>query len=371
MTLEKSFPERKSKMRAVFDLDDTICISRNRDYENAIPVSHVIQKMKAMKDDGWEIVIYSSRGQVSCKGDIALIEQKNRKTAENWLKRNNVPYDQLIFGKPIADVYVDDKGMSVNDFGKAEIGLLYGGGSRSKIYRIGNVVKKYFGSDEDVRRFKEWIDDNLGSCRFPHVISYLYDSVYMDYIEGVRLVDDCKWEDIEEILSVIRRFERMPTSEFTIGPQLQILEKNKSGSKEWDETIDRVKDFLVSNEQNFAQHASYCHGDLILSNVLKSKEGLYFIDSRYFRESSSYLFDLAKLRMSLMDYERLFGLSIGSNHKHLRKFDEQLAPEIKPLVIGLMLMYLCRLYRYKDENGKEIVKRLVDGVIKENEWIFE
>ena len=358
-------------MRAVFDLDDTICIHRNRDYENAVPVLPVIQKMKMMHDDGWEIVIYSSRGQVSCKGDINLIEQKNRKITEKWLKDNNVPYDKLIFGKPIGDLYVDDKAMPVNEFENAKIGLLYGGGSRNKIYRIGNVVKKYFSSTDDVQRFKDWIDDNHGSCRYPHVISYLYDGVYMDYIDGTRLVDDCKWKDIEEILSVVQRFKSMKADEFSISAQLQILEKNKSGDQEWDSTIDKIKDFLVRNEKNVAKHASYCHGDLILSNVLKNKEGLYFIDSRYFRESSSYLFDLAKLRMSLIDYERMFGLSIMSNREYLHRFDGCIDEDIKPLVIGIMLMYLCRLYRYKDDEQKGIVKTMVDREMKENEWIFK
>jgi len=35
---------------------------------------------------------------------------------EKWLKDNRVCYDELIFGKPAADVYVDDKAVLPEDF---------------------------------------------------------------------------------------------------------------------------------------------------------------------------------------------------------------------------------------------------------------
>ena len=320
-------------MRAVFDLDDTICIHENRDYVNAKPVLPVIEKLREMKQAGWEIVIYSARGQISCNGDLNLIEERNRKTAEDWLERNNVPYDELIFGKPIADLYVDDRAITAKDFKSAKIGLLYGGGSGCEIYRVGDVVKKYYGEKDDVMRFRQWIKDNEGSCLFPEVISFLHNSVFMEYIDGERLVDDCKWEDIENLLLTIERFKDKRLNGFEMKLHIDNLEKNKSADEEWNDIVETAKRFMLANEREIVKRASYCHGDMILSNVLKNKNGLYLIDPRYFRESSTYLFDLAKLRMSLMDYERLFGLSVKSNKEYLCRFDVRRNTFIKPAQI--------------------------------------
>ena len=38
--------------------------------------------------------------------------------AVELLKNYNVPYDELIFGKPYADIYIDDKGMSLEELEK-------------------------------------------------------------------------------------------------------------------------------------------------------------------------------------------------------------------------------------------------------------
>jgi hypothetical protein len=302
---------------------------------------------------------------------MELIEQKYREVTENWLRQNGVPFDELVFGKPIADLYVDDKAMSVKDFRSAEFGLLHGGGSRRAVYRIGSIVKKDLGSADEVMRFKQWIEDNHASCKFPAVTSYLYSSVYMDYIDGARLVDDCTSGDLHSLLQVITRFSEMPVERFTIEPQIEILRKNKSDDPAWNELIDKVEHFLRDHEAEIAARASYSHGDMILSNVLKGKDGLYLIDPRYFRESSTYLYDLAKLRMSLMDYERRFGLSEKTNVRHLALLDSYTSEiGVRELVIGLMLMYICRLYRYKDGEQKAAVRDFALEVMEENADIF-
>lgn len=357
-------------MRAVFDLDDTICIHENRDYPNAKPVLPVIRKIRDMKKAGWEIVIYTARGQVSCKGDLKLIEQRNRSVVETWLKENDVPCDELLFGKPLGDLYVDDRAMTAEEFKGAKIELLHGGGSGSDIYRVGNVVKKYFNGADDVKLFKDWITDNNGVCKYPEVISYLYSSVFMQFIEGERLVDCCKWDDIKELLATIDRFKGKRKGEFSIMTHVANLLRNKSRDAEWNDIVDRTAGYLICNQDEIAKYASYCHGDLILSNVMKGKDGLYLIDPRYFRESSTYLFDLAKLRMSLMDYELRFGLATKSNREYLQRFDESVDPDVLPLVTGLMLMHICRLYRYKNDEQKQVVKDFAKEVISENEFLF-
>lgn len=333
-------------MRAVFDLDDTICVHRNRDYVNAIPIECTIDKIRKMKQDGWEIVIYSARGQVSCKGDIREIERKNRQVVEDWLQKNQVPCDELLFGKPIGDVYVDDKGMSLNDFLSQPFCYLNGGSGKS-VYRIGSMVKKDLG--DDAENFKNWIEDSRSLCNHPKIISYLYNQVTMEYIPGVNLCDDFSFKDLYEVINVIEGFSKEKKNGFDISEQLAILYKNKSGT-EFDDVIEFCAERMKGIEKSLIANASFCHGDMTLCNIIKAKNGLYFIDPRYCRKASSYLLDFGKLRMSLMNYEKKFGISGADNSVYLATFDEIMREKgVYEAVATLNLMYICRLYRYKQD----------------------
>lgn len=363
------------KTKIVFDVDDTICSNvRRLGYENCVPDFEVIKKINHLHDDlGFSIVLHTARGMVSCNGDIDKIIAKNKKVLEDWLERYDVHYDELIFCKPIADLYVDDKALNVAEFKTEDFGVLHGGGSNKPIYRLGKMVKKFLGSESDTSNFKDWVEDNKGSCKFPRVISYLYDAVYMDYIEGRNLVNCFTFMDMMKLIGTILSFSKMKKPNFDIKPQLEILEKNFSDDEEMNSMIALCKEFLIRNEHILIENASYSHGDMILSNVIKtSDDELFFIDSRYFRESSSYLLDFAKLRNSLSGYEYEFGISDVDNSCYLDDLDVILkAKGIYNIVVGLHLMYVLRLYRYKDDAGKRKVKNIAKGIIESNEELFE
>jgi capsule biosynthesis phosphatase len=100
----------------VFDLDGTICSQeRFESYHLALPIEKVIEKMHVFHVMGDRIIIHTARG-MNTFGGLDKIPQSFKDMTEKWLKDNDVPYDQLVFGKPAGDVYVDDKGMNVNDF---------------------------------------------------------------------------------------------------------------------------------------------------------------------------------------------------------------------------------------------------------------
>ena len=99
----------------VMDLDDTICYTENRDFANSKPNVNVINKINELYDKGWKIIIFTARGGKSCN-TLEEKEKKYRNITEKWLQKNNVQYDELIFGKMNADYYVDDKNMSIEEF---------------------------------------------------------------------------------------------------------------------------------------------------------------------------------------------------------------------------------------------------------------
>lgn len=353
-------------MRAVFDLDDTICIHKNRDYQNAEPIKPVIDKIRQMKKDGWEIVIYSARGQVSCNKDLALIESRNKAVVEEWLKKHDVPCDELIFGKPLGDLYVDDKGMSLEDFLKQPFGVLQGGSGKT-VYRQGNIVRKEFGSDKETAEFKEWIRTNKGEFTFPKVYSYVYNTVYMEYIEGKRGCDvDAVFVPV--LIDKIFRCKQTSPQEFDISVHIERLTENITGHDEADRLLYDIVDYLSFSAKRLSKEGSYCHGDLTLSNmIIAYNRGLYFVDARNTTGANSYLLDLAKLRMSLNGYERIFGISNIDNSKWVECLDRnaERAGIIKD-VIALEIMFIFRCFRYKNKADQE---KLIQFALREGqEW---
>lgn len=363
-----------NQVKIVFDVDDTICSNiRRLSYDKCEPKPDVIAKINHLHDDlGFYIVLHTARGMVSCEGDIDRILKKNKRVLEEWLEKYDVHYDELIFGKPIADLYVDDRCMDVRDFCNTEFGVLKGGGSGKSVIRLGKMVKKMFGSEDETSNFKDWVEDNRNICRYPEVISYLYDAVYMEYIKGEDLSKDLDKSDLVNLVWTILKFKNIKYENFDLEVQLNILRKNKGYDEEIDALIEMCERFLKSKKRKLKANASFSHGDMILSNVLKDERGLCYIDPRYFRESSSYLLDFGKLRMSLSGYEMAFGMS-DKNYSHLiPMLDSSLEVlGVHDVVIGIQLMYVLRLYRYKDEAGRKIVKKMAKEVIEENEELFE
>lgn len=84
-----------------FDLDGTLCTNTFGEYESAEPFPWAIARVKALARAGHRVVISTARG--SATG----IDWSDRTRAQ--LERWGVEYDALVFGKPSADVYVDDR----------------------------------------------------------------------------------------------------------------------------------------------------------------------------------------------------------------------------------------------------------------------
>ena len=112
----------------VFDLDGTICepnlsMKNTEDrYGKAKPIKKVIDKMNDLRYNGFYIVIHTARRMLTHNGDVEKIIEDVGAVTEKWLADHQVPYDELIFGKPYADThYVDDKAMNIEQFNEWEI----------------------------------------------------------------------------------------------------------------------------------------------------------------------------------------------------------------------------------------------------------
>jgi uncharacterized HAD superfamily protein len=97
-----------------FDIDGTICTNTDGAYDTAEPFYDRITQLNALYDDGHEIVLFTARGSQTGI-DWSEVTQKQ---LAGW----GVKHHKLLFGKPHADVFIDDK--AINDkewFKNAEI----------------------------------------------------------------------------------------------------------------------------------------------------------------------------------------------------------------------------------------------------------
>jgi hypothetical protein len=100
-------------MKIYVDIDETICQSPgSRDYNEAVPIINNIAKINELFDSGHEIVYWTARGTGSGI-DWRLVTEKQ---FEDW----GVKYHDLKFGKPIYDLFIDDKNVSARMFFKHE-----------------------------------------------------------------------------------------------------------------------------------------------------------------------------------------------------------------------------------------------------------
>lgn len=97
-------------MRICFDIDGTICELKSYigSYDKVQPLPGIVELMHKLKDDGHTIILNTARHMKTCKGNVGLVVAKQGKALLDWLDKHDIPYDELYFGKPYADIYIDD-----------------------------------------------------------------------------------------------------------------------------------------------------------------------------------------------------------------------------------------------------------------------
>ena len=104
----------------VFDIDGTICpIKRKEDYADIIPDNEILDKIKYYKNEGAKIVLYTSRNMNSYKGNVGLINANTAPVLLKWLKKWDIPYDEIVFGKiwpGHKGFYIDDRSIRPDEF---------------------------------------------------------------------------------------------------------------------------------------------------------------------------------------------------------------------------------------------------------------
>ena len=100
-------------MKICIDVDGTVCALRRagETYADVQPLPGAVEKITALKSAGHHIILLTARHMATCGSNIGLVIARQGKTLLDWLARWQIPYDELWFGKPHADVYIDDNAL--------------------------------------------------------------------------------------------------------------------------------------------------------------------------------------------------------------------------------------------------------------------
>lgn len=95
-------------MKYIVDIDGTICSHTDGDYATAEPLLDRIAYFNNLFDQGHEIHYWTARGGNSGIDWTALTRQQ----FVNW----QIKYTTLKLGKPVYDVWIDDKAFNCDAF---------------------------------------------------------------------------------------------------------------------------------------------------------------------------------------------------------------------------------------------------------------
>lgn len=103
-------------MRFCIDIDGTLCEIKQagQSYTEVKPLPGAVEKLKALKQAGHYIILATARHMKTCDANVGLVLARQGKVLFDWLENHEIVFDEIWFGKPNADIYIDDRGFHFN-----------------------------------------------------------------------------------------------------------------------------------------------------------------------------------------------------------------------------------------------------------------
>lgn len=118
--------EPAEKLRICFDIDNTLVsypVVRG-DYRTVQPITHTIQLLRDLHAQGHTIILYTARRMKTHGGNPGKVVADVAEITLQSLRDFNIPFDEIHFGKPYADFYIDDRAVLPTEVHRA-IGLYH------------------------------------------------------------------------------------------------------------------------------------------------------------------------------------------------------------------------------------------------------
>lgn len=110
--------------KLVIDLDGTLTAANTTDYRLVSPNQDVINQLVKYQQQGFSITIFTARNMRTYEGNIGKINIHTLPIIVEWLDKHNVPYDEIIVGKPWCGhdgFYIDDRAIRPSEFASLSV----------------------------------------------------------------------------------------------------------------------------------------------------------------------------------------------------------------------------------------------------------
>tara|TARA_B110001450_G_scaffold50029_1_gene46649 strand:+ start:15935 stop:17839 length:1905 start_codon:yes stop_codon:yes gene_type:complete len=360
--------------RICFDLDNTLVSFPTiiNDYTSVKPIQKNIDFLKYLKRFGNTIIIYTARRMKTHNGNIGKINSDIGKITFETLDKFNIPYDEIYFGKPYADFYIDDLALNCFDDLEKEMGYYNNIIEPRNFHTINldsfdTIIKS--GDLKGENYYYENIPQSLKDM-FPLKVSGNSKNIVIEKIHGLTVTDLYLSEMLTKdtfthILNSINRIQNCDI----INDDINIYENYAS------KLINRYKNFDYSKfenskpiyesllvklqyyEKNNLGKKKVIHGDPVFTNIIINNYGkIKFIDMRgklgdKLTIYGDWLYDWAKIYQSIIGYDEiLLSKIIDTNYKEN--------------IIYIFKKYFIDKFSEKDfENLKIITKSLIFTLI--------
>jgi capsule biosynthesis phosphatase len=330
----------KTKLRVCFDLDNTLVTNPTiaNDYSTVKPIVKNIQLLNYLKNDGHEIIIYTARRMTTHKGNIGKVIKDIAYVTINTLEKLDIQYDELIFGKPIADIYIDDKAINPYINNISHFGLFYKNdefipnkienNKYNQIKKIDNHIIK--SGPYDILRGELFYYQNI-PLEFEKYFSKLNDynkkddvlELKLDYISGIplfylyknQLLTPKMIDDLFEILNKFHSYKNTSTTninEENVKNNYLLKLKNRFNKNDYNfpDTDEVFQEIILGIENNYDPViSSMIHGDFWFSNIILTYDDNYkFIDMKgqvdnILTINGDIYYDYGKLYQSILGYD--------------------------------------------------------------------
>ena len=329
------------KKRICFDLDNTLVTypTIKNDYTSVKPIEKNINFLRYLKTFGNTIIIYTARRMKTHNGNIGKVSSDIGSLTFKTLEKFNIPYDEIYFGKPYADFYIDDLAINCFDDLSKETGYYNNiieprdfhtieKGSIDTIIKKGNLIgEKYY---------YENIPLTLKDL-FPIYIYGNNNTITIEKISGITVNELYLSEILNEntFIHILNSIHRIQSCEIKLDNNINIYKNysskltkrynsfNYSVFKDSKIIYEEILEKLKSYEEGNKGIQKIIHGDPVFTNIIINKYGkIKFIDMRgkigdVLTITGDWLYDWAKIYQSLIGYDEiLLSKQLNNNYKN-------------------------------------------------------
>lgn len=104
--------------RYIIDIDGTICETNGNDYKNSVPIPARIAYFNELYEQGNEVIYWTARGMRSFEGNVNKCYDVYYELTHQQLNKWGVKHSQLWLGKPVYDIFIDDKAFNAYEVGR-------------------------------------------------------------------------------------------------------------------------------------------------------------------------------------------------------------------------------------------------------------